>query len=458
MALETGSRIQDLVDTNPVGATDFVSQGDDHLRLVKACVKGSFPALGSGQVLASAEELSILDGATLSTAELNILDGVTLTAAQINDAARKSVANTFALSQTFSQPLLAPNGSVGAPAYSFSNDPNTGIYGTGSDVLVVSVGGTQTLVSSAALTYLAAGVLNVPDGAVGAPSIAFNGDPDTGIYRNNTNSMTFVTGGAFALKLNDSQQVLVNDGSAATPMYTFNGDTDTGFYRGASGDLRFSSNGTLSWIIRGDGAFFFDGTSANPGLSFINDPDTGLYRIGSNAFEAVAGAVRSMQWNNTEVIPLVVMQSNVSGTAGAPSYSFKGDPDTGLYNIAADQLGFTEGGAGYRVGIRNIPQNSQSANYTCVATDSGKHILHPSGGGAGDTFTIPANASVAYDLGTAITFVNRDSNAVSIAITSDTMILAGSTTTGTRTLAQNGIATAIKVESTTWIISGTGLS
>jgi hypothetical protein len=109
-------------------------------------------------------------------------------------------------------------------------------------------------------------------------------------------------------------------------------------------------------------------------------------------------------------------------------------------------------------GFRGIPQNSQSANYTCVAADAGKHILHPSGGGSGDTFTIPANGSVAYEIGTTITFVNLDSNSVSIAITTDTLTLAGTGSTGTRTLAQYGVATALKLTSTNWLISGTGLS
>lgn len=109
-------------------------------------------------------------------------------------------------------------------------------------------------------------------------------------------------------------------------------------------------------------------------------------------------------------------------------------------------------------GFRNLPQSVQAANYTLVITDAGKYILHASGAGAGDTYTIPANASVAFPVGTAVTFVNHDSNAVSIAITTDSLILAGTTTTGTRTLAQNGIATALKTEATTWLISGTGLS
>lgn len=111
-----------------------------------------------------------------------------------------------------------------------------------------------------------------------------------------------------------------------------------------------------------------------------------------------------------------------------------------------------------KAGYLGIPQVSQSANYTCVLSDAGKQILHPNGGGSGDTFTIPANAAVAFEIGTAITFINRDSNNVSIAITTDTLILAGGTSTGTRTLAQNGIATVVKVEATVWLISGTGLT
>jgi hypothetical protein len=110
------------------------------------------------------------------------------------------------------------------------------------------------------------------------------------------------------------------------------------------------------------------------------------------------------------------------------------------------------------VGYINIPQNSQSAAYTLVAADAGKHIFHPSTDANARTFTIPANGSVAYPIGTAISFVNMTSQVVSIAITSDTMYLAGTGTTGTRSLAQYGTATALKMTSTTWIISGAGLT
>lgn len=82
MALETGTYISDLNASNPTEA-DVRSEGDDHLRLIKATLKATFPNV-TGAVSASHSELNILDGVTASTAELNILAGVTATTAEIN--------------------------------------------------------------------------------------------------------------------------------------------------------------------------------------------------------------------------------------------------------------------------------------------------------------------------------------------------------------------------------------
>jgi hypothetical protein len=109
------------------------------------------------------------------------------------------------------------------------------------------------------------------------------------------------------------------------------------------------------------------------------------------------------------------------------------------------------------VGFRNTPVNSQSADYTLVLADSGKTIFHPVADDNARTFTIPANSSVAYAVGTVISFVNLQ-NTVTIAITTDTMYLANDGDTGNRTLAEYGMASAMKVASTTWIISGSGLT
>lgn len=82
MGLESATYLTDLVNTNPV-SSDAKSQGDDHIRLIKAVLLSSFPGI-AGAMTASHTELNILDGATLSTAELNILDGVTASTAELN--------------------------------------------------------------------------------------------------------------------------------------------------------------------------------------------------------------------------------------------------------------------------------------------------------------------------------------------------------------------------------------
>jgi hypothetical protein len=111
---------------------------------------------------------------------------------------------------------------------------------------------------------------------------------------------------------------------------------------------------------------------------------------------------------------------------------------TATGTIAADSLGF-----------RGMPQNSQTTSYTLALSDAGKHISITSGG-----VVIPANSSVAFPIGTAVVIFNNSGSSQNISITSDTLYLAGTATTGTRTLAQRGLATCVKVASTTWVVSG----
>jgi hypothetical protein len=141
------------------------------------------------------------------------------------------------------------------------------------------------------------------------------------------------------------------------------------------------------------------------------------------------------------------------GSAGAPVLfgGALGTPTSGTLS------GCTVDGTD-AVGFRNIPQNSQSAAYTLVLGDAGKHIFHPVADNNARTFTIPANSSVAYPIGTALTFINMAVANVTIAITTDTLTLSPAGTAGSRTLATYGSATCIKITSTEWLISGSGLT
>lgn len=110
--------------------------------------------------------------------------------------------------------------------------------------------------------------------------------------------------------------------------------------------------------------------------------------------------------------------------------------------IAADSLGF-----------RGLPQNSQTAAYTLALSDIGKHISITTGG-----VIIPANSAVAFPIGSTIVLFNNSASNQTISITTDTLRQAGMAATGSRTLAQYGLATCVKVAATTWVISGAGVT
>lgn len=111
------------------------------------------------------------------------------------------------------------------------------------------------------------------------------------------------------------------------------------------------------------------------------------------------------------------------------------------------------------VAAQVLPQVSKSADYTLTLAEKASHIFHPASDPTSRTWTIPSNASVAYDVGTVLTFVvENGAGSITIAIDTDTLVLMPDGTTGSRTLAGPGMASAIKVKSTKWLISGPGLS
>ena len=189
-----------------------------------------------------------------------------------------------------------------------------------------------------------------------------------------------------------------------------------------------TSNGSIKVTPNGSGVFEVKGAGGNDGTLQLNC-SANSHGVKIKSPPHSAGASYTLTLPNTD-----------------------GDVDQVLKTDGSGALSWDE------VGYKNIPQNSQSAAYTCVLTDSGKHIHHPSTDANARTYTIPANGSVAYPIGTAITFTNMTAQIVTIAITSDTMYLAKDGTTGSRLLAQWGMATALKVDATKWLISGNGLT
>ena len=100
MGLETASYISQLVDTNPT-ASDPVSQGDDHLRLIKTVLQTQFSGLsGTTAVTASGAEMNLVDGCTATTAELNYNDITTLGTSENSKTVTQSAGGAIILGST----------------------------------------------------------------------------------------------------------------------------------------------------------------------------------------------------------------------------------------------------------------------------------------------------------------------------------------------------------------------
>lgn len=141
-----------------------------------------------------------------------------------------------------------------------------------------------------------------------------------------------------------------------------------------------------------------------------------------------------------------------TGDIGATVQAY--DADTAKLDIAqtftASQT-FNSGASDASGSFRVIPQNSKTASYTLVATDTGKHISITTGG-----VTVPSGVFTAGDV--VSIYNNSASNQTITQGASATLRQAGTANTGNRTLAQYGIATVLCVSSNAFVISGAGLS
>ena len=186
---------------------------------------------------------------------------------------------------------------------------------------------------------------------------------------------------------------------------------------------------------------------------------TGVSGLGTGVATALAVAVGSagapVVFNGAGGTPSSISLTNATNVPSDATKAPLASPTfTGTVTIPTVAAGTTSTatvGAGYM----GLPQNATTTGAaTVAAADAGKHIYST----ATRTITIDSNANLALPVGTTVTFIAGSGATVTIAITTDTMYLAGAGTTGSRTLAAFGMATAVKIASTTWIISGNGLT
>jgi len=384
-------------------------------------------------------------------------------------------------------------GAVGTPSYTFTGDLNTGMWSPAADTIAFSEGGVEAMrITSAGDigigTTTPSSKLSVYGGASGTDTRVTIGNAASAIqvgvgsanetflsgnaafpmllYTNGTERMRITStgdvgigtsapgsllqlnraSGAADLRLSVAGTLYGNiyasisdmDIFAVTAIPLIFGTTNTERMRiSAAGDVGI---GTVSPGARVDivGPTLTAATASTYALWIANTGGAN----GDLAFGSNATAAYAQSWGGK---PLAINSQGNNVGIGTASPTAKLDV-SGTVNFSG---ALTSGNLADAVGYKGVPQNSQTASYTLALTDMGKHISITTGG-----VVIPANSSVAFPIGSTITVYNNSGTAQNISITTDTLRLSGTATTGTRSLAQRGLATCIKVANTEWVVTG----
>jgi len=168
MALETATYINGLVSTNPTSG-DPVSEGDDHLRLLKSTIKASFPNV-TGAVTATQDQLNAV--LTNGTAQAST-SGTAINFTSIPSWVKRVTVNLSGVSTNGTDNLLIQLGDSGGiessgylaglslaagSSLSSANSTDGFSIATGSAATVLHGTLTLTLLDAATNTWAASGV------------------------------------------------------------------------------------------------------------------------------------------------------------------------------------------------------------------------------------------------------------------------------------------------------------
>jgi len=279
---------------------------------------------------------------------------------------------------------------------------------------------------------------NITGNVTGDVKGSLFGDDSTAIINGIDNTVTGTTITAGAIRLTGGTiSTTDSSGITVTAATTFNTD------------VTFDNDITVTGQVTIGGDLIINGTTTtiNSVTLTVDDKNIELGSIASPTDVTADGGGITLKGSTDKTFTYVDSTGLWTANIGVQATSF-----TGLAAAA------TTASTAASVGYMGIPQSATTT--TLVIGDAGKHIYINT---SGQTLTIPAATSVAYPIGTTITFIAGPSaSTVTIAITTDTMYLTGTGTTGSRTLAAHGMATAVKVSGTSssgvWYINGSGLT
>lgn len=213
---------------------------------------------------------------------------------------------------------------------------------------------------------------------------------------------------------------------------------------------------TLSGVLKAAA-----GSASAPSLSFSADPNTGIYNNGSDTLLFTAGGTARLNLNTAALFASSGTVFNAgSGTVSAPGLSFISDTNNGFYLIGTDNYGASVGGAkvvdflttGIEITgtLRGRAPLSSETSGTLTAASANKRVKATGGVTINDgVFTAEDAVEIYNDSDSSITLTQD---------TGMTLRLAGSTSTGNRTLAARAIAYVYFDTNADAAVAGSGVS
>ncbi len=264
-----------------------------------------------------------------------VSNGQTADASQHNDPLNDIAAAINEITggtQEFIGPVAAPNGTALLPAFTFSTDPNTGIYRTAADSIGFSTGGTLRLtLSTTALTstlpLALSGVLTVTAGSAAAPAITTTGDTNTGILFPAADQVAIATGG--------TQRLLVTD-----TYMDFNGGSvlRDGYARGTQFIYTATGSHTISSRVR---ALLIEFVGAGGGGGGVDGQGAGTTAMGGS------GGGGAFQRIYTTVVAQTVSFTIAAGGAGGAAGNNPGSTGgSTTVTLSVDGVAVCGGGGG----------------------------------------------------------------------------------------------------------------
>ena len=220
--------------------------------------------------------------------------------------------------------LLAPqNASLSTPAFSFTNDTNSGLTSTTNGQCSVVAGGYEVLrcTSSECKVHTDARIQCTDAGTTSSAAVSFGTDANTGIYYPTDLSQSLIAGGSEVRcvyeNVTSDVPLQIPDGTVSAPSLCFSSDTNTGLYTVGNDDLAVACGGANSARFRSTNAYFplgmRIGSSSTTILHFRRGATTPTMTLAGSAFTGENHLI-----SHTRIGRLIILQARLRWTA-APS-------------------------------------------------------------------------------------------------------------------------------------------